>query len=623
MKNHNKRIGVLCFWLTTICFNIHAQPKVDSLKNLLVTNLGENEWKQTALHLLMEFRFQPDSVIKYGHLVMERLSEDDLDELATAKFNLGQAHKNKGSYELSIEYLYDALQIKKQLGTDPTAINVVLGGVFGKIGDMKKSSEYFQKALEVDSLFLKNDFHYLQTYNNLADAYFLNGYYDSAFYYFNQAYDLAELNNYVNYERFITGNLGMVNLKLGNLDSAEVQLKSVLNFIKRDLTSFLTFQTFLAEVYLEQKKYNQSEDLIHQVILQAEKSEFKEQIRDGYLLLSKLYEGKQDYEKSLLAYRQYVLVEFDLRDVETVRKIGDMRTGYEVGQKQVEVDLLTAEKNNQRLIIIAMALSGLFLTILLSMRYRSYRRKIKLTAELERLNQTKDKFFSIISHDLRGPISAFKGISRVIKFLVISKETDELMDVADDIDHSVDRLSELLDNLLGWAMQQQGHFPNVPEKLSLKELLHELVGNMETMAKGKNINLEVKVHETIELWVDRNTTMTILRNLVTNALKFTPERGMVIISTEEDGNYANIKVMDTGIGIPRDQLKKLFRLQERSSTYGTSGEKGLGLGLQLVHEFVEMNNGTLHVESEEGKGTIFTVSLPLFEAKSVQERSHS
>ncbi|MEQ9023456.1 MAG: HAMP domain-containing sensor histidine kinase, partial [Pseudomonadales bacterium] len=206
-------------------------------------------------------------------------------------------------------------------------------------------------------------------------------------------------------------------------------------------------------------------------------------------------------------------------------------------------------------------------------------------------------FFSIISHDLRSPVAGFNGISQMIKMMVQTKQTDQLLEMTEHIDSSVDQLSKLLDNLLNWAMQQQGHVPNVPEKLSLKEMSEDLVKTLSTMAQGKSIELDADVPENLELWCDKNTTMTILRNLVSNALKFTPEGGKVGIRADEDGEMAKIEIYDTGVGMPQDKLKKLFQLQDKKSTYGTSGEKGLGLGLQLVHEFMEMNNGKIEVTS--------------------------
>ncbi|MEQ9021140.1 MAG: ATP-binding protein, partial [Pseudomonadales bacterium] len=119
----------------------------------------------------------------------------------------------------------------------------------------------------------------------------------------------------------------------------------------------------------------------------------------------------------------------------------------------------------------------------------------------------------------------------------------------------------------------------------------------------------------IVVWADKNTTMTILRNLVNNALKFTPEGGQVTISASRYEQMVKIRVSDTGVGIPKEKMDSLFKLQDKKSTYGTSGEKGLGLGLQLVYEFIEMNGGHIEVESEIDKGTSFIVSLPLYGEK--------
>ncbi|MEP0937532.1 MAG: HAMP domain-containing sensor histidine kinase, partial [Cyclobacteriaceae bacterium] len=192
------------------------------------------------------------------------------------------------------------------------------------------------------------------------------------------------------------------------------------------------------------------------------------------------------------------------------------------------------------------------------------------------------------------------------------KETDQLLEIADDIDQSVERLSSLLDNLLSWAIQQQGEFPYNPEKVNVKDLAEEITGTFDNMAQGKKINLQYEVDADLALYADKKMAQTIIRNLVNNALKFTPENGSVIISGEVAHDQVHIQIKDTGVGMPEDKLSSLFQLQDKKSTYGTSGEKGLGLGLQLVYEFIERNNGSVEVESREGEGTTFHIKLPQF-----------
>ncbi len=601
-------VFVLCMLLGTT--KLFASENVDSLKNILHTGLSHQEELETLGLILLEYRSTPDSIFKYAEKLSSQCLKDDEHYLAMANSYIGQALKNQGKYEESVGYLYEAMRLKQLVGENTGMLEGVLGSVYGRIGDMDKTRQYFHLALN------KRDSAHLNfimiTNNNFGEAFYQNGFYDSAHYYFSKAVELASENEVDYAYRFFRGNVGMVNLKLGNVDSAEVQLTGAVELLG-DTNAGLTFQSLLAELYKHIGKSNEAIKIVRSVIKKAEINGSQEQVRDGYKILSEIYEEVGDYKQSLLAYREFIEVENSIRDIETVRKIGEIQTEYEVGQKQAELDLVNAERDKERLVTIGISLLAVVLLILGLVILKYYRQKEKTNKELERLNQTKDKFFSIISHDLRGPVSSFFGISRMIKSLVNRQQTEQLLAIADDIDESVDRLSALLDNLLNWAMQQQGHFPNVPEKVDLNEVTEDLIRTLDTMAKGKQIDLKAQIEGPIHLWVDKNTTMTILRNLANNALKFTPDGGSVTISAAKQADLAVIKVIDSGVGIPQEKLKNLFQLQDKKSTYGTSGEKGLGLGLQLVYEFVEMNGGKIEVTSEEGVGTTFTVSLPLYD----------
>jgi len=303
----------------------------------------------------------------------------------------------------------------------------------------------------------------------------------------------------------------------------------------------------------------------HQSLVIGEDGMLKEQIRDASLKLSELYGETGNYKKAFEYQSQYLSYGDSISSVETIRNMADLRTEFEVSQKQIEVDLLSQEKKTQQAISLGL-ISGLALVIILiGVLYRNNQRKLKSNQlleeqkdRLERLNNTKDKFFSIISHDLRGPVNAFHGISQLIKSFLLKGKTDELIEVAEDIDKSVDGLSELLNYLLNWAVQQQGHVQNVPEKVSLNEMIDGLFNTFDNMAKSKNISLESGLDEEIELWVDRNSAMTILRNIVNNSLKFSDAGGKIDIIAAQENEYAVIKITDTGVGIPEKKLKELF-----------------------------------------------------------------
>ena len=231
--------------------------------------------------------------------------------------------------------------------------------------------------------------------------------------------------------------------------------------------------------------------------------------------------------------------------------------------------------------------------------------------EIQAQKDLKDRFFSIISHDLRGPVSSFQGISAIIRMLIKKERYHDLLEMSDDIDHSANQLSRLLDNLLNWASQQQSQIPYHPEEIDLVQMINNLFEVFKSTAVSKKIFLINHIKDNSFIWADRNTANTIFRNLINNALKFTEERGSITFTNVIDGKMMDISVADTGIGIPPEKLEDIFVLKDKKSTYGTKGEKGVGLGLQLVHEFARLNKGDVNVKSEEGKGTTFVVSLPI------------
>jgi signal transduction histidine kinase len=231
--------------------------------------------------------------------------------------------------------------------------------------------------------------------------------------------------------------------------------------------------------------------------------------------------------------------------------------------------------------------------------------------EIKAQKRLKDRFFAIISHDLRGPVSSFQGISQIISLYLQQAKYDDLKKMMTEVDKATDQLSKLLDNLLNWASSELSQIPYKPEKLNVSRMIKDLVEIFELIAKSKNIKIESDIDANLEVFVDVNSTVTIFRNLVHNALKFTPEGGTIDISAKPNGQEVSISVHDSGVGMNQEQIDNLFILTDKSSTYGTKGEKGIGLGLQLVNEFTKLNKGKVEVTSKEGEGTTFNVSLPV------------
>lgn len=230
--------------------------------------------------------------------------------------------------------------------------------------------------------------------------------------------------------------------------------------------------------------------------------------------------------------------------------------------------------------------------------------------EINAQKKLKDRFFAIISHDLRGPVNSFQGLGAILENYIQKKKYDELEAMISEVGQATDQLSRLLDNLLNWASSELSIIPYNPVKIDASQMIEDLIQIFHSSAKVKNIAITNSIPSGTFIWSDLNTTLTIFRNLINNALKFTEENGSIEITSKADNEFISISVKDSGIGVPPEKLSEIFKLSEHASTYGTHGEKGVGLGLQLVNEFVKMNKAKVHVDSKPGDGTTFTVSLP-------------
>ncbi len=230
-------------------------------------------------------------------------------------------------------------------------------------------------------------------------------------------------------------------------------------------------------------------------------------------------------------------------------------------------------------------------------------------SELVNLNATKDKFFNIIAHDLRGPFSSFLGLTELMADELPNLTKDNIHDIAESMRNSASNLYRLLENLLQWARMQQGSFSYHPELLELLPLISESVATAKETANIKNIVLSINIPENLKVYADKNVIQMVIRNLVSNALKFTTEGGKVHISAKSVENMVNVSVKDSGIGMDKSMIKNLFRLEVSTNRKGTNGEPSTGLGLIICKELIEKQGGKLWVESEEGAGSVFYFSI--------------
>ncbi|MDM8556877.1 HAMP domain-containing sensor histidine kinase [Desulfococcaceae bacterium HSG7] len=230
--------------------------------------------------------------------------------------------------------------------------------------------------------------------------------------------------------------------------------------------------------------------------------------------------------------------------------------------------------------------------------------------QLQELNASKDTFFSIISHDLRGPFNALLGFSEILANDAEQNTPDQIQTYAGYIHTSAYRLYALLENLLTWSRLQRGAIQYNPKILNLGAIMEDNVMLFQTKAEQKQIGLTYNIPEGLTAYGDVSMVNTILRNLISNALKFTQDGDRITVASCTADEWIEITISDTGQGIQADALPKLFRIDEKYSTVGTAGEEGTGLGLLLCRDLVQKHGGKIWVESEIDKGAAFTFTIP-------------
>lgn len=230
--------------------------------------------------------------------------------------------------------------------------------------------------------------------------------------------------------------------------------------------------------------------------------------------------------------------------------------------------------------------------------------------ELEKLNSTKDLMFRIIAHDLLSPLSTVVSYTDLILKHKKNMDKEEILEIMQKFNVATNQAYNLLENLLDWAKTQMGEIRIYPKSIFIKELVMSVTAIYTMAFNSKDLSFNIDIDEEIQVFADRNMISTVIRNLVSNAIKFTPTGGSISIFTKDKTDTIEIIIADTGVGIEEHDIVKLFDLNPSLTTAGTEGEKGSGIGLMLCKEFVEKANGKIWAESKPGEGTLFHFTLP-------------
>lgn len=534
-----------------------------------------------------------------------------------------------------------------------------LGFCYNKIGDYEKSIENFIKSLA-----LKEKYGYVKdiggTYRNLGNTYLEWKHYDKAKYFFERAISVTRQQNHrlsliSNYRK-----LGQCNRILGLNHEAEKAIDSSLALAKiaQEKNSITMNLSEKGLLYFENYKNNQkAEEYFKKAHLSAKSSKDKEllfmTIRDlvvlyfvkkeyakigkkledlviiekqintarfkGYLLKiqAQYYEETNQFSKALLKSKEYHKLNDSIMDKEVFEKMAILDKRYDTQKKELQITNLNKEKEAQKQLTQQAKsqqnlylLAAVFFLLLLVIGAWAFRKLRKQQKELVSTNQVKNRLFSIIAHDLRGMMIPFQRSGKILKHHIDKGNHQKTIELSQAIEQNSESLSSMLDNLLNWSLEQMNGYKMNPEKIAVSEELSKIIEGYEQQATYKKTKIELKYTEDIAVNMDKGAFHVIFRNLIGNALKYTEEGNIRIEFKNEEGRFL-CSIVDTGVGMSSDQLTKLFTLEEKKATVGTQGEKGTGLGLNLVYRFIKMHDGTIQVLSEKRIGTRFDLSIPI------------
>lgn len=557
--------------------------------------------------------------------------------LAKAYIDIGADYRDMGEYAEAYFYLTQSFRItrnypKKLLAKDSLMLAVALhnmGTVFGEIGQYDLASQHLQASAKISEAIRDTDGP-AYTNDELGELYRKKGDYKLAEKHLLDAVNLSRQLRI----RFL---LPRVQIHLANLYLDKGDYAAALRFydsvrVNEEITNnrFTLAECDLGsgQVMARQGKYDEALKLYQQSLRVARQLNARNLALSNFSALASLYEAKKDYQNALVYHRQHDGLRDSLMSQSTMEKIFQERINFATMTKDLEIEALSAvrqqqesEMRRQEFIQNILVIVAVLSIILLYTVYRSGRRRKRInrllldhqeeikrrSLELEQLNQVKDKFFSIISHDLRSPMSALGGTLDLLESKKITPE--EFSKLTRALRIQFNHTKTLINNLLDWTLLQMDKLNVHHEPVKLAQLTDESFEALRELYP-KNIHFENRIPGALTGLGDRNILSLVLRNLILNAIKFTESGGKIWVEAREVNNEWVISVSDNGMGIKPEVQEFLFTKTSSYTTRGTANEKGTGLGLILCREFVEKNGGKIWFESKPGEGSTFYFTLP-------------
>ena len=625
--------------------------------------------RKTELYCELSNKYRdsdPKTAVTYGTKAISLAREVSDERLLAKAYNAtGSGYYVLGDYAKATEFYYRALRIREKIG-DPKDISASynnIANIYINQGNYDEALPIYKKALTLATV-AKDTAAMSSAMTNIGNVFLSLGKHDRALLYYREALPMKEK---------LQDKLGIV-ICLINIGNAYIEKKdhrTALTYFNRALPLAERIQSThdkvyalrgKAEAYLLAKKYDKAVDNALTSLELAQSYNGKMEIKQNAAVLDKIYTAMGNYEMAHHYLSLQMTYSDSLNNEHAANRIAQERVKFETAQKDQENLLLRAEKelskkeleqkNITQYFTVALLLLVCVVAIVFFRRRqhlrginRMLRQKNELIMhknealsqhqkiltiqaeqleqqkeELKRLNAIKDKLFSVIAHDLRGPLVALKGLLHVMAMGKVPADKQESL--FNSLVKGQQNVLWMLDNLFDWAKAQMEGFEADPKSLSMRELVDENFRLLLPMASSKDIKLKNTVDPDLAVFADKDMIRLVLRNLISNGIKFCKAGDQVTLSASISQDMLLVSVQDTGTGITQEVQQKLFGRSSYSSR-GTANEKGSGLGLALCKEFVEQNGGTIWVESTPGEGSNFIFTLPLAKPETEAAPNHN
>jgi signal transduction histidine kinase len=521
--------------------------------------------------------------------------------IANCYTDIGNLYYTQENYEVAKNYYRDALNLYKKLNQLDGEANSYtnLGNVLIDEGKVEIGLDYFEKAIKIYKV--QNNLRGLAlVYNNIADSYLKQKKFNKSKEIFNKALQITKQLNDKDLESLVLLNLSDLLNNTANFNEAITKANQSNSIISK--TGNLDYKVL------------------------------------NFMNLAVAYDGLGKSSEAIKYYKKHIQLKDSLNKIEGNKKTQLFNALSKLEEKEFTIESLAAKNeitqlkyNNEKKIsyfLIGTIVIFAFLIVLFIyeqeskkkaynlLEYKNYQIN-KMNTEIQtqrdnlrQLNSTKNKFFSIIAHDLKNPFNSIKGFTELLIENKGEYDEEKQLKFLKIIKGSTVKASSLLNNLLIWANTQTGNIKFTPININLSLHLLNVISLLEIQAFNKNIQIDNKLDSKVLVHADENMLSTILRNLISNAIKFTMPNGTIEITSKQLNDFVEISIKDSGIGMSNSEVESLFNIETKKSTLGTSNEQGSGLGLILCKEFVEKHNGSISVKSEENKGSIFSFTLP-------------